>query len=488
MDPISIQSAAGSTWARPTAPAGSDVGATLRQGRLVAGDVLDQLGGGFVMIGIGRHRVPARSQSDLEPGRRYLFEVVGTQPLEIRALSQAGASDDALIGALRNVLGADQPLGALLESLSAELKRVRAESQKRSAALESLAAAIEGQVLQPEGDAAALAAKLRASGQGYEARWARLAFESLGDAEIERFGRELARAILTDVLGSSAKDLEARAAKLGDALRTLFQQAAPSLPLGDAVVRWNDGEPLGGLPRGLRDLLARALGPQVEPAHTRAFGERLSALELNALPRGMREALLRALLGLAGRSQAARVEVAALAADLKALLLLAHAEMPPGTARTSVERALAGVEAEQLINVARHAAQQSSHWSVPVADGQRWTTAHVFVQSDAERARAESGAASQRRFSVAVEFSRTGLVRADFLAREGELSARVLAPSPAVAELLRARLGELEQHLALGGRRVRASVSASEPPRSAGADGVQDLRYLADHNVVDLTG
>ena len=178
---------------------------------------------------------------------------------------------------------------------------------------------------------------------------------------------------------------------------------------------------------------------------------------------------------------------ASLADDLKGELLLARAGLAPGALKDAVLRLLAAIEAEQWINVARQAARLSSHWSLPIRDGERCTTAHVFVHRSYFRStQAARGAPAARRMALALEAGSLGIVQAELLVGAGEVALRVLAADEAAACELRAMLPELERRLSKAGRSVRASVavSSSEPPQALNP--VRALSWLVDHNVVDM--
>jgi hypothetical protein len=486
VEPISGQATNAAAWGRP-APA-ADLSAVLRQGRVLAGEVLQTLSGGTVLIGVGRHRVPAQTDAQLQPGQRYLFEVAREgPPVQLRVLSSgAEAGDAALLRALRSALGADRPLGGVLESLLAALQREAEGPSAKKGVLLRMLDAITSRAFAPGADGAELAAKLRSGGLAYEARWTALAQLAMGGAE----ANELASLLRGAFYGELGGDAELERA-FGGSLARLFHSQEGGL---DAVLaRWLAAGRAGDLPGTLGALLERAAAAADVPSHARqALLARLRALAVDGWPAGVRRALLEALLGVAPRSGGAGPREVALAAadlalDLKAELLRGLQELGPGEARAAVERALAQLEAEQLLNLARGAAAEPPHWSLPVLEGARWTTAHLAVHRDREHSAPEPDDGATR-LALSVEFSRTGPVRIDLLERAGTLALRVLVGSESVAGLLRARLPELEQHLAFGGRAVRASVAIAPEEDLRGDDGVQGVGYLRDHHVMDCLG
>ena len=74
----------------------------------------------------------------------------------------------------------------------------------------------------------------------------------------------------------------------------------------------------------------------------------------------------------------ARLDPSALIGNLKSQLLAALTELPAGDAKQAVAKALAGIESEQLLNLARNEFNEGWHLSVPLPDGENWATAHMF--------------------------------------------------------------------------------------------------------------
>ena len=497
MDPLSIQATSAAAWTRSLGNPPGELAAVLRAGRVIAGDVLQTLTGGTVLIGIGRHRVPARAQAELHPGQRYLFEVLAPgDPVELRVLSTEQLSEESnLARALRSVLSSEQPLGAMLEALQGQLRRGAPDAGEGQAALERLLAALSSQAFQPGQGGSELAAKLRAGGLQYESRWIELALNHLSPHDAERLQGELRTLFLADWSASAGDpDSHTLESALRLALRGLFADADPRSDLPAAIERWIAGSS-PALPRDLGGLLELA----VERAGLGRGGEawlaQLRRFEVDRWPRGLRDALLRGLAAVeaVGEPRDLRSlarEIAGLATDLKAELLRASRGLEEGPIRDAIERTLKNLEAEQLLNVARGSAREPVQWSVPVFDGARWTTAHIFVHRDADgRARTQEGAAhGAHRFSLAVEFSQTGPVHVDLLVREGSLALRVVASRDEVVEHLRARLPELEQHLALGGRAVLATAALAPEEQLRVGDAVENVRFLRDHHLMDLSG
>jgi hypothetical protein len=451
--------------------------------------VLQTLDGGSVLIGVGRHRVPAKTSTQLQPGQRYLFEVVGEgEPPELRVLvdAEARAGDGALLRALRSALADEQPLGAMLASLAGLLEQEAQAGGAKDPALQRLLDALAKQLFSPGAGGEQLAERLRAGGQGYEGRWAELVLRAARGSGASDLGALLRTAFLSELGAGGALDTA-----LANALRELF--AAQEGGLESSLQRWLSGRER----RRPADQAQRAPTARPRPARARTAAGAAARAAALARPRCVaREHATRA-----GRSAGRRArgteglsspQVAQAAAelghDLKAELLRARQELEPGRARNAVERALANVEAEQLLNVARSVAHEPLHWSLPVLDGSNWTTAHLYVHRDGGAPHKSGPSAASQRMALSVEFSRTGPVHVDVLVRDSELAVRVLVARDDVAAHLRARLPELEQHLAFGGRAVRTALATAPEAQLRGEDGVRDVGFLRDHHVMDLLG
>ena len=455
-----------------------------RGGRSVIGAVQPGSAGGG-LPGLGSELVHAADAVGLEPGRRFLFELFSGGERAARDASQAATQaavggESGLLATLRAALGAEEPLGNAVSQLERELDaQPAAERELR----ERLRRALERCVFRVGRDGAVLARALRESGQCREARFLAAGFTELG-GDGQRRAERLARALLADWLGSEAVEDFARELQRG--LRAELRAECPGADERTTLERWLRGEPVGELPRSVGVLLERALAHTSGTLLRETLLESLRAFELDTLPRPLREALVRALCGF-DAPLPANFASASLADDLKGELLLARAGLAPGALKDAVLRLLAAIEAEQWINVARQAARLSSHWSLPIRDGERCTTAHVFVHRSYFRpTQAARGAPAARRMALALEAGSLGIVQAELLVGAGEVALRVLAADEAAACELRAMLPELERRLSKAGRSVRASVavSSSEPPQAL--DPVRALSWLVDHNVVDM--
>ena len=488
MEYFALQSSPG--LIRPAIELQSDLSAVLREGRILGGEVLQTLDGESLLIGIGSHRVPARTRVRMQPGHKFLFQVEQDgETVVLRVLGEGGPAESGLLKALRRVMGQDQPIGELLQRLASLLRSLPESGE--SALGRGLLADLAAHLFEPGQSGVALGQRLAEGGLGYEARLADVALRSLGPGQLASLAGELKTAFLSGLLEGTAA-LEP--ASFGRSLRA----ALVSLLGGEAELDSAGSRPIR---RQLAAVLERALEGMRLGTDRARVAQNLRAAGLPSLPRGLQGLLLRALLGIelapppasaaggAGASTlAADLEV--LGGDLKGRLLRALAELPDGAVREALARTLAGLEAEQLLNLARAQSREPLHWSLPVRDGERWVTAHLFFRRAGDE---EDGEASGRdevphRMTFAVELSHTGPVRADLLVREEALAMRVTASRADVVELLRSEQGELEARLATGGRRVSLSVAQAPEDRVRFDDEARDVRFLREHHLMDTSG
>lgn len=493
MDPLSLQSPS-LGLVRPASALHSDLSAVLREGRVLAGEVLQTLGGGTFLIGIGRHRVPAQGQVALEEGQRFLFAVEGEgAELALRILLEDSPAEPQLLRALRAVLGADQPLGRIVEALLHALQGAGSEQQLG----ERLAAPFASS----GASAQRLAAALTNGGpMVYEARLALAAALSMPAAEATALGGELER-WLAEGLARSTREghgnpAEDSLSRLRAALAELLGGSATRAGREHAFSAWlaaADGV-AGKAPIDLKSLLELAIARSAVGTERTTLLANLRALNLPQLGRGLEVLLLRSLLGvgaLAQGSAAQRVRrlASSLHGEFKAQLLEASARWEPGPGREALTRALEGVEAEQLLNVARQRAGEPLHWSLPLLESGRWTTAHLFVQRGSSDGQGSSGSdpKSVWRLSLAIDLTGTGPVRADLAARSGALDLWLRASRPAGLSALAAGLGELEARLAQGGRRVSIHLAPATEESLLPEQSAADVRFLREHPLMDLS-
>ena len=350
---------------------------------------------------------------------------------------------------------------------------------------------------------------LRRSGAGYEAGLVREGVDRLGPGRVRVLGRQLAQNLLEGLASSPEPPAgeppergiailrEALREAVLDALRGGGDEEGKSPPRARPLPARAPGgfeELARDLPEILRKGIARlpegALRQRATARLPRVIG-RLGGLELRCLVvRILGEPLEEGTAGARARGAAAEgIEPDPAPLDLKGKLLAALRELPEGRLRSALIRAAGGIEAEQLLNLARQESSEPLHWSLPVAEGSRLSSAHLFHQrtwEDAEGSRAPG--APLHRLTLAVDLTGTGAVRADLVLRAGSLSVRVLAAEEEVAERLRQEIPALVQALAAGGRRVGVRVDAGSLEEVEVGERALDIQLLREQHLMDVEG
>jgi hypothetical protein len=349
---------------RAAAIAQPDLASVLRDGRVVAGEVLTTLSGDTVLIALGRHKVPAEAQVKLEPGNGYLFQVErgADGSVVLRLLPGEVQAESGLLRALRGAIAGDRPVGELLADLAARLSGRIAGERAASPGLAALLSAVESHVFRPGAGGDELARLLTRAGLSYEA----------------------------------------------GLLRAALRGGAPD-------------------------------------------------------------------------------ELAQLAGDLKAELLRALSQLEAGPLRDAVQRALGGLEAEQLLNLARSESGEPLHWSLALPGG---ATAHLFVERDApdEEDGEEQRDEGALRVVLGVELSALGPVRVDLRLRDDSVQARFLVADRALAERLHAGFAELSERLSSDERRVRLVASVGTPKELDVGAHAHEVEYLEQNRMLDVSG
>jgi hypothetical protein len=292
-------------------------------------------------------------------------------------------------------------------------------------------------------------------------------------ARVEAEGAELVLRVLVEPSGDGGELLRALRAVVGEGrpLGELLFEAAETLR--SAAERHE-------LPPALARLRTALLAQVFDPAHG---GEGLRTLLFAA---GLaHEATLAAVLaGRAGRPELERAR-----ADLKALLLLGLAAAEgDAPVHEALARALDGLEAEQLVNLARERTGEALVFSFPFADGERWATARLLLPERRAREEGEEERERSLRITLGVELSALGPVRADLTLAPGTLFVRVTLVLPEVLARLEAGRALLVRALAGQGRAVELQLRLGT--REEAEQGLRplDARYLQDHHLMSVDG
>jgi len=478
MEPLSIQATSESRSVRPVLALDSSLTAVLREGRVVAGEVLQSMDGHSVLIGIGRHRVPADAQVDLQPGERFLARVEQSgDELVLRLIGAHDAPESRLVLALREVVGEDRPVGELLGDVAARLRAALASGDDGEPAFARLMRQLGTHVFEPGSDGARLRQLLAHAGLDHEAQLQALLGRGHAAGELRTLLGDLVRRLMVRLQGLWSAQGQLPTASHLEALGTRLLQALSGLQLEPGEAPRQAAVLAAGIEARLAGAIAAGTGGTVRTSALAALPGLVS--QLLGTADGDTLAALQRALGRAGDPQV-------LGANLKSQLLAALSELPEGPVREAVQRALVGLESEQLLNIARREFHEGWHLSLPVPDGDQWSTAHL-VYSDPEEERGESSTGEQdmHRLTVGVEFSRIGPLRADLGVREGLVALRLQVTEERVAEALRAEVPDLVEHLALGDREVRVSVAVA-PPQEVEVDRLStNIRWLREHHLLD---
>ena len=354
------------------------LGATLRVGRVLRGQVLEAFGDNAYLIRVGKHRFSLQADLLLAVGQSFFFRVEkgrAKDELRLRILADPGLTEFRLHDALRMVLRQERPLGELLVELAEQLPQLAEDFSASERVLAGeLAERLQEHVLEAGADGVELGDLLARIGLGYEASLLRLGTEP------------------------------------------------------------------GPLGAGIADLIG-------------------------------------------------------VDHDLKAELLGLLQGAGEGPLAAELGAALAALEAEQVLQVARQVEGDPNHWTFPIRDGERLTMASLFVQHR-EVTEFDPLSTPRWRVTLAVEFEATGPVRADFTLGAGGVTMRVLVTDKSLVVPMQARAGALQDVLAdiidVGVAKeflpARVSVLAASPEDVDVSRRHLDIAFLRRRKVLDLRG
>lgn len=275
------------------------------------------------------------------------------------------------------------------------------------------------------------------------------------------------------------------------ALRSVLAQDEPQGALVAKLVAdlVEHGEKLPAQERERLLAVVREIERFVFTPRTRAAGEAGSEPAISA--RVLKEALggtgafHEALIAGGGREA---IELAR--ADLKSWLWTALSRTTDATEKAILQRALDGIEAEQLLDVARRESGDARAIGLAVPDGPATATAFLVVHPDARREEADSEPEHERRLCVdlCVSFSRLGPVRAEFRLEGGRLGVRFVVADPEVAARIERDAGTLVEGLTASAPVASFAVLRAPPEAVDTALTPGDVRFLREHPLVDLVG
>ncbi len=291
-----------------------------------------------------------------------------------------------------------------------------------------------------------------------------------------RGGQRLADALdafvqrLTAALPPTGVEGQAVQAAALDGVQEALGRLAPlALPAG------NPGEGVG---RGLLDALAGRLLRELGLALAERGGAgrdglagALSRADLGALAARLGGPVLALVLALPPESELRRTLIArALGAvhsgsrDPRLALLGQLAEDTTAPVERTLASLVGALEGEAASNAVRRESGEPTVWTVPLHDGQSWTTLTLLEDRhgrDARDARERDGGGT--RVAVGTEFSALGPVRADLAVSRERIVLRFVASEPSTAVALRQHLGELRERLTAHAREVHVNVAEGRP-------------------------
>lgn len=281
--------------------------------------------------------------------------------------------------------------------------------------------------------------------------------------------------------------------RLHDALRMVLRQERP---LGELLVELSESLPelaegFSEAERALADELGQRLAEHVLEAGADGLelGELLARIGL-----GYEASLLR--LGTESDPLSAGLaDLVGVDHDLKAELLALLRTAGEGPLAVELGAALAALEAEQVLQVARQVEGDPNHWTFPVRDGERLTMASLFVQHR-EVTEFDPLSTPRWRVTLAVNFQATGPVRADFTMGAGGVTMRVLVTDKELVVPMQARTKALQDVLAdivdVGVAKeflpARVSVLAASSEDVDVSRRHLDIAFLRRRKVLDLRG
>lgn len=460
-------------------------------------EVLSIQDDGSLIILVGQHHITVTGDIGLVPGEHFQFSVQGSDHIELHVLNRPAAvpsapaaeptapneapgtldarDDGQLAGALRERLTTDLPVGRVLTELTGRLRTTLTGSGSDAPVIRLLSELTE-HAFRPGTDGYVLRDLVTRSGLGFESALAH-ASEFMLEGDIQPPStRSLAAAWVRGLAGetamrpATARQLEE---KLVRELLTIHSSGERELP----IVMRRLGQVM------LDVLLARSTVTMRDSLLARA-----DALTNNTEFPDREVDLLRIWLGMPPLGSErlvtlwlAQTSLTPWLRDLKARLLRTEAELEDGKARRAVQRALDGLELEQLLNLARAEGNEGWLASFPIMDGDvrgTWTTAHLLHRMDGD---AEN---PQQNFVLGVEFSQIGPVRAEFTMNGCDVRLRVVIERHETASVLRRRLVELHSLFEGGDAQVQLSVLQGHAGDASVESLLEDIKFLEDNDLL----
>lgn len=183
-----------------------------------------------------------------------------------------------------------------------------------------------------------------------------------------------------------------------------------------------------------------------------------------------------------------------LRSNLKGQLLDALAQLERGPLQKAVSHTLAGLEAEQLLNVARQSAGEPLFWSFPFPDLEGWTTARLVMDAPPQDADEHESSGAKReagdvtRIALGISFSQLGPVRAEFSLEPEVLRIAIYVTNEDLADQIRGDFDVLMKRLGDGKRSLQLSTSVRTPEEVNLHTEPGEVRFLEGKHLLDLEG
>jgi hypothetical protein len=477
---------------RPVFALQGDTAALMREGRVLAGEVLERLDGGTYVLSFAGQRVAAESRVELEVGSTRNFEVVRRAgELVLRPVEQATTSSESpLLRALHGLAGADLSPQAPLDALESLLQLAKASGGDARARLAALLDALARRVLDPASGADGLRALLERAGSGSATALLAALVEGGMDAPgsaLHAFATALAAALDRALLRAGVQETQRESASLVGLLEEALEHALQRL--SPVEIQSLQREQVQSLAAALQRELVRTLREPGSGSRGAQLALLLEAEGESLLLEGGSQALLRLVFQdrSAPWARALReIAMRAHASDLEGLLLDASSELPAGEQRDTALRALRSLDLERVVQHARQQSGEPVHRWFLVPDAQ----ARARVDLLLEHRRGETGADPERdgswRLVLGVDFQALGPVRADLLVRRRDIVLRLTAERSSTVARLSSALQALEQDLASLGRRLEVHVVQAADGEASLEQEVSRIRFLREHNLMDV--
>ena len=447
-------------------------------GRVVAAEVVSKEGPKEFLLSVGRERVLVVSDKPLQVGDRLAVQVEHEGgKLSLRAVDSKAQQTSTLVQFLRTSEGASHKFGKAIQELVSALRT----STSQNAAKSTLLQALQGRVVSGALDGKTLATLMATGGTELESRLHQLATSADGDRSNAALVRDGASAFLRQLLPAPeiAQEVQARYGALFEDILRAQLPARSAEPTSASLRRF-----FTAYARELLSAVSKREAVDAEGIRQRAqLTDGLQrALAKEDAP-GFLTPILRRLLG--GGALVREQLLSQLRQDLKGRLLAVLAGEPNGGERERVTQVLEAVEQEQARNLARSENSDGRQWSLAMLDGADLAAIKIFRRESSRSER--DGESESMRFSLGVEFSMLGPIRADLSFNRNSLSVRIVAAEAETVSLVQRDVEKLRSFLASGGKEVAITVAKGTAAQASVEELGGDIRFLSENHLLDVS-